>query len=79
MSDENFAIVEKIIEHKPKNLSIKTPKGKISFKLLFKFDKNPIWQDYKSLKDSEVLHEYLTKNKLVGLIPPKYKWGRNKK
>jgi len=79
MSDENFAIVESIVDHKPKNLSIKTPKRKISFKILYKFDKNPIWQDYKSLKDNEVLHEYLTKNKLVGLIPPKYKWGRDKK
>jgi hypothetical protein len=78
LSDEQYYIVDKILAHKPagKNLTINTPKGKIKFQVLYKGDKNPLWIDYSTLRDNEILHNYLTKNKLVRLIPQKYKWGR---
>jgi hypothetical protein len=79
LSDEQYFIVDKILAHKPagKNLTVSTSKHKIKFQVLYKGDKNPLWIDYHILKDNEILHNYLTKNKLVRLIPSKYKWGKD--
>jgi hypothetical protein len=79
LTDEQYFIVDKILAHKPagKNLTISTSKNKIKFQVLYKGEKDPIWVEYATLRDNEILHKYLTTNKLVRLIPSKYKWGRD--
>jgi len=79
MREEEYDIVEKIISHKPNKLRPNTPKGKIFFTVKYLGDKDPHPEQvpYKLLRDNEILHIYLEKNKLKSLIPAKYKWGRD--
>jgi hypothetical protein len=62
MTDEQYFIVEKIIDHKPpgKILKLSAPKRNIKFKTYYIGDKNPTWVSYSILRDNEILHEYLT-------------------
>jgi hypothetical protein len=79
MREEEYDIVEKIISHKPNKLRPNTPKAKIFFTVKYLGDKDPHPEQvpYKLLRDNEILHIYLEKNKLKSLIPAKYKWGRD--
>jgi hypothetical protein len=77
MTDEGYDIVEKIVSHNPKKLSATTPKAKISFGVKYLGDDKIYHTPYATLRDNEVLHQYLEQNKLKSLIPSKYKWGRD--
>ena len=78
--DDDMEIVDKVISHSPPKL-LKTPKARLRFKVLYVGDeergKPPTTLTYADLRNNEVLHDYLRKNKAVSLIPARYKWGRD--
>ena len=77
MTDEGYEIVEDIVSHSPKKLKPNVSRNKMTFGVKYLGDKEIKQTPYSLLKDNEVLHQYLAKNKLKFLIPSKYTWGRN--
>ena len=69
-SSEEF-FIEQILEH----TGDKSRRGTLSFKVRWTgySPDDDTWEPYENLRDSEQLHNYLRANKMVSLIPAKFK------